>query len=270
MRFSRRTLANLARLMGNTLGHTELNTLFYEYKLETNDRIGNREDRSRALLQGLEEIYNEDDASRIIIEIIERILVKAGKNGQNYQPFINALKIDGFEWKEVIIDTTKKDASSWFPNPPYGSERNEGRLLPTTPMPAALAPEISSLENELKQLGMMTASTHYAQAVNNFIDGNWESCNGQIRPFVEDLYIGIGERLTGIIQKEPLASLQDLKSKGFLDEAEFNQFKSFFSGIQDNGPHRGLSNEQEALFRLHISTSIARYLIFKAEGIKPK
>lgn len=243
MIFSRRTLAALARFMGTTQTHSDLNSLFYEYELETTDSTGNKQDRSLNFVRGLEQKFQADEGDPIIRKVTEMILNKTSTfssiiDNHEYQALISTMRLDGFEFAE-------------------------GRLRPTTPAPAALGPEISVLENDLNQQGMTTASAHYTQAVENFTLGNWEACNGQIRSFVEDFFIGINKSLTGTTRTNAIASLQDLQSNNYLDQDEFHQFKSFWSGIQDRGPHRGLSDEQEALFRLHVSTSIARYLIFK-------
>lgn len=246
MHFSRKTLAYFVDVATSPVGisHSELSTLFYKYNLEEFDIKGNREYRWINFIRGIE---NKEDADKIIIEILEKYLPRMTFAGE-YEALINSLKLDGFLWK-------KDDSETLF--------EKEGHLIPTTPTPAALAPEISALEDNFIGLQMHTARTHYSQAVENFTKGNWESCNGQLRSFMEDFFIQIGEKLTGSLRNDPVASLQDLMSKTFLDIAEFQQFKSFFLGIQDNGPHRGLSSEQEALFRLHMSTAIARYLIFK-------
>jgi hypothetical protein len=71
-------------------------------------------------------------------------------------PFVAALQADGLEFRD-------------------------GKLVPTTPGPASLGPERSILEQELVRLGAEVAATHYRQAAENFADGNWEACNGQIR-----------------------------------------------------------------------------------------
>src|SRR5262249_45827641 len=49
------------------------------------------------------------------------------------------------------------------------------RLVPSNPGPAPLAPELTALEQELNQLGLNVAATHYHQAVDNYTDGNFEA-----------------------------------------------------------------------------------------------
>jgi len=236
----------LARVMGDIYFHSQLDSLFYEYDLEIGNSFDNKLKRSIRFLRMIEANYDVREANNIILEVTVKILSfldELNNKPIDYDSLLSNLRIDGFDF-------------------------TEGQLLPTTPSPASLAPELSALQNKLKEQGLRTAHKHYNQAIENYIRGNWESCNGQLRCFLEDFLLGIGKDLTGTARTDPVSSIQDLKTAGYLDHAEFNQFKSFWSGIQDNGPHRGLSNEQEALFRLHVSTSIARYLIFKLPLIK--
>ena len=89
---------------------------------------------------------------------------------------------------------------------------------------------------------MSVAAAHYRQAYESFVAGNWEAANGQVRSFVEDVLIEVGRRETSKVRSDPSASLQDLRSQGFLDDPEWQTFKGFWQGIQDRGPHRGLSH----------------------------
>ena len=38
-------------------------------------------------------------------------------------------------------------------------------------------------------------------------------------------------------------------------------FRYFWGGIQDKGPHTGLTTHDEALYRLHVGTAIGHYLV---------
>ena len=122
---------------------------------------------------------------------------------------------------------------------------------------------MSQLERDLQELGLNVASEHYRQAHESFVAGNWEAANGQIRSFAEDLFIELGTRQTSIPRSNPDAALQDLRNSGFFDDPEWQTARGFWQSIQNNGPHRGLSDEQEALYRLHVATAIARYSIHK-------
>ena len=239
MSFSRRTLAAFARFLDFAASHSEIEAIFFEFGVDKLDPHGNKLSRSIGLVRAFEQTLEPAKVPPILLEIAERHLPRPSFGGTAQPPvasLLAALELEGFELAGEAFRRT-------------------------TPAPAALAPAISALESSLTKLGLSTAGRHYSQAVDNFTDGNWEACNSQVRPFVEDFIIGLGSRLTQTERKDPNAALQDLKSRGIIDDAEFHQFKSFWSGIQDNGPHRGTSSEEEALFRLHTSTAMARYLI---------
>jgi hypothetical protein len=139
----------------------------------------------------------------------------------------------------------------------------DGRLIPTTPGPATLGPEISGLESDLQTAGLGVALRHYQQANDNLAQGNFEAANGQVRSFVEDLAISVCRLVTTREFNDASAALQHLRQSGFLDASEFNTCRGFWDASHTNGPHHGLSNQDEALFRLHVATAIGRYLLRK-------
>ena len=59
---------------------------------------------------------------------------------------------------------------------------------------------------------------------------------------------------------------QDLRNAERLEDDEFHYFRSFWASIQERGPHAGLSDREEALFRLHVGTASATYLLGKLLG----
>jgi hypothetical protein len=108
------------------------------------------------------------------------------------------------------------------------------------------------------------AATHYRQAVDNFTDGNFEACNGQLRSFLEDLIKGAA-RLRGLPQAAgPQAALDHLRNvANVLDAEEWAVMRALWGAAQDNGPHAGLKDAEEARFRLHTATAAGRYLLKK-------
>ena len=237
MRFSRKTLAAIAEVL-EQIRHSDLNVLFYSYGLEQAQVGGSCADKALAFVRAVEANKQDDEAEQILIEVMERHVAARFQytpNNMRVQALRATLNLDGFEFRDE-------------------------RLVPTTPAPAALAPQISALESDL---GMSTASNHYRQATDNYTDGNWEACNGQIRSFLEDLFITACERVCSKAFRDPNAALQHMRDKGVIDNEEYNILRSVWNGFQDNGPHRGLSFDQEALFRLHLATAIGRYLAHK-------
>ncbi|MCX5772037.1 MAG: hypothetical protein NTZ09_17440, partial [Candidatus Hydrogenedentes bacterium] len=191
MRFSRKTLANLARVM--EIGHTELNALFFEHGIEDAHVTGNQRDKALAFLSAVEARKVPSEADEIVLEVTERLLSLRSEYVRQHDPGIRrllaSLNLDGLDYRD-------------------------GHLVPTTPEPATLGPQISALEIDLANAGLTTAGEHYRQASDNFVDGNWEACNGQLRSFLEDLLIVACERLSGGVFKNTSSALQHLRDRG--------------------------------------------------------
>ena len=238
MKYSDKTTAELCRALGAVVRtHSDLEQLFIEHGLRYDEFEGGLNSRSNALVMALRQRNNGDALTRLLEYVLER-------RGTGFDPsdrLLQFLRVDGFECRD-------------------------GKLVPTAPEPAALAPQLSQLEHDLQGLGLSTAAEHYRQAHESFVASNWEAANGQIRSFMEDFLIELGKRETSKERSDVPAALQGLREKGFLDDAEWQMLRGFWQGIQDKGPHRGLSDKQEALFRLHVATSIARYTIHKSRA----
>jgi hypothetical protein len=234
---SRRTVAALARVLSSAEIH--LGTLFFEFGIESRDLGwgGDPNDRALAFVRGIEECFNPDEAKSVFLEIATRMFQT---EPTRVEALSRSLTIEGFEYRD-------------------------SRLIPVTPGAVNVANEISALESELQGRGFSTAVTHYRQAVDNFVDGNWEASNGQIRSCIEDLFVSAAVS-GGLTTDEPRAALDFLRRDGRIDPKQWNLFRSYWDDIQDNGPHRGLSDPEEAVFRIHMGTALARYLLSSLRG----
>jgi len=241
--FSDKTFAALARSLAHEIySHSEFDLLFVEHGVEQFNTGGNLQVRALRLLTGIREKYGVEKADQIFVELIEQFLNRFQpqrlENSDSIQRLLAALQADEFEYQG-------------------------DRLVPTTPGPVSLAPQISALEMALDHRGFQTALTHFRQATDNFSDGNWEACNGQIRSYLEDLFLRLCEAQTGKYFRDPSGALQHLRDVEKLDPQEWNISRSLWNAIQTNGPHSGLSYQEEARFRLHQSTALGRYLMDK-------
>ncbi len=194
MKYSDKTLSELCRALGAVIpDHAELELVFLEHGLPYDQFSGGIRPRVNGLVMTLR---GRDDGNASLTRLIEYVLRRRGAGWEPADRLLHALRLDGFEWRD-------------------------GKLVPTTPEPVALADELSRLERDLQGLSMSVAAAHYRQAYESFVAGNWEAANGQIRSFVEDFFIEIGRRVTSKVRSDPSASLQDLRNQGFLDEPEW-------------------------------------------------
>ena len=241
MRFSRRTLVALSRVVAEIHTHTDIDTLAYELQLETKAIGSNKQARSLALVRAVECRCEDMQSDREMADLVQSTLLQI-TDWQAGQPVVTgliaSLQIDGLEIRD-------------------------GRLLPTTPGPATLAPEVSGLEFDLEAAGLGVAATHYRQANDNLAQGNFEAANGQVRSFLENLLISICRLTSGRTFSDAGAALKHMRQSAFLDASEFNSTRGFWDASHTNGPHHGLSNQDEALFRLHVATAIGRYVLRK-------
>lgn len=142
-----------------------------------------------------------------------------------------------------------------------GFDVADGSLRPTFPIDI----EIPRIESELMKLlkvhGFSTAKGHLDQAFDAHTRGNWAGANAQLRTFIDSLFDEMADKLdpsarnlsSGQPRRAKLAKLEFFKSS--LNEWS-NDGKGFIDGLikrlHPEGPHPGLSNEDDSTFRMHL------------------
>lgn len=141
-----------------------------------------------------------------------------------------------------------------------------------------ILPEVLDLpatDNEVHQLldhfGFNTPRGHLDQAIAAHSRGEWAGANSQMRSFMEGLFDEIanivdpanaGSAATGHARRQLLARA------GFLSES-LNEWSDqgtgfingFFRRLHPHGSHPGLSDEEDATFRLHLVLLVARQML---------
>lgn len=147
---------------------------------------------------------------------------------------------------------------------------SEGVLRRNLPTDIGLPETESELMRLLTRHGLDTAKGHLEQAVDAHARGNWAGANGQIRTFLDALLDTITERIDPATST--LATGQPRRAKlaswGFLSVA-LNEWaddgKGFLNGLvkrlHPQGPHPGLSDEDDCTFRLHVVLLTATLLL---------
>lgn len=240
MRFSRSTLVALARVIVENNSHTEIDILAYEFRLDKPAVDQNKLAKCLGLVAALEkrceELHDDQEILKLLETVLSRVDYWRRDDSDNVAGLLATLSVDGFELQD-------------------------DKLVVTTPGPARLGPEVSAVEQNLSAYGLNVAASHYSQAVENLARGNFEAANGQLRSFMEDLFISICKAKRSKNFKDARSALQHMKDSGFLEPSEWNMYRGFWDSSQNNGPHHGLSDYSEALYRLHVGTAIARYML---------
>jgi hypothetical protein len=187
-----------------------------------------------------------------------------------WKKLIAGLRMDGFEIVQPDAGGADEDL---FGN----SRRIEGSAELKRMLPNAI-PNLSSRDAEdelqalLKKHDFIVSSGHLQQAINNFSLGNWAAANAQLRTFIEDCLSQIAVQL-GCDANEDSAS-----KRRFLGEysppfllADYNEWHSnvqkpqyvqgLWSRLHPEGSHPGLSEEDDATFRMQIVLISARLLM---------
>lgn len=129
-----------------------------------------------------------------------------------------------------------------------------------------VAEETSRLEQELTRRGWTDAAGHYRLALEAFSRGEWAGSNAQLRSVLEDVLPAAAEAVTGRRPGQPRAAIDILKNRWSLAEGEFDLLRGLWDLSQHRGSHPGLSDEEEARFRLMFVTSECRFLLARLPG----
>ncbi|HEX6983666.1 MAG TPA: hypothetical protein VF181_12975 [Balneolaceae bacterium] len=240
MEFDRRAYIKLARTIEETLRHSEIDQLAKLYELEDFIEGVNKTDRSTSLVGEVESRVNSSSHNLNLKSFVE-----------DYFTYLSEHQFSNVESLKKFINLLES----------YGYCVKDKKLLEINPGPISVVEEISEIEAKLAGLGLNVALTHFQQAIDNYSIPNFESCNSQIRSFLEDFFIEITKIKTEQEFSNPNSALQHLKNENLISGDEWNLARSLYSISCSNGSHRGLSNKEESLFRLHFSTSFAQFLI---------
>jgi hypothetical protein len=190
----------------------------------------------------------DPEASRVALRVAEAVLVKG------------APPIGGggaADWWDELRATIEAD----------GWEYDASNRRLTAVIPGVSVAEVStSLEEQLRRQGWSTAADHYRQALDNFGKLNWASCNSQLRCLVEEILPTAALAVSGVRPKDVQGSLDALKKAAVLVEGEYGMVKGLWSMCQPRGSHPGLSDREEAVFRLLAVTAHCRFLMSRLPG----
>jgi hypothetical protein len=246
MVLSQRTHAELIRAAEHAFTHDDLDLLFMRLEIAGDHQLEQAQGRSK--VRRISRAIQLLDADDRVIDLV-RELVEVEYEGR--------IERWGYDTRQAVrlMESLRTD----------GYDLVDERIIATTPAPTALAPEISKLERDLSARGLGVVLRHYEQAVDAFVDGNLESSNGQLRSALESALLDVCENTTGHRPGHPNGAIDRLVNASKLDEDEARLLKGLVGVSNSRGAHPGLSNGDEALFRLHFTTAALRYLLARID-----
>lgn len=232
MSLSGKLKARFIECVNERLSHTQIETLFIEYEVEGYNRQLNKQQNLNIFVRDCD----EDVLDSVVLEKSYGF-VNSGDTEKS-QKLLSQLRLEGYD---------------------LGSES----IIQIEPEGYSISEIDSFIINYFEDNTYNVSLTHFQQAIENFELNNYEASNGQIRTSYESFIIQFVNNKYSQNNTAVPNALTVLLQKQEIDQNEFDQFKSFWHGIQDNGPHPGISDYEESLFRIHSLIVFFRYLIKK-------
>tara|TARA_B100000929_G_scaffold222650_1_gene178969 strand:- start:63 stop:935 length:873 start_codon:yes stop_codon:yes gene_type:complete len=200
------------------------------------------------------------------------------QEGSIWRKLLAGLRFDGFEIVEEVVDEPS-GRQSIFGYPAKTKVNNLRRMLPRDIPGLDFREAETELVVLLERNNLTVAHGHLKQAISAFQRGEWSSANGELRNFFES-YLNEIAIILGY------AGSGDSKAKrDFLGElsppfllSDYNEWhannqkpqyvQGLMSRMHPHGGHPGLSEEEDATFRLQVTLITARLFLRRFDKLK--
>jgi len=259
--FSRTTIIEAVSLMDDE-PHSNIDRLIIRFGLEE-------------IVAGRRQKYVKEKVNAVSLYLIEN---------QDLQGTINSdLTREVIEFLVQDIPDLDEDYSFKASQDRYSKLRNSlardgyrikgGKLRTILHENIYLAKKESELELLLKTSDFTTTQGHFEQAIDAHTRGAWAAANSQLRTFVESLFDEIAKRVIDDIsllssshnRREALAKTEPPFFMESLNEWKIGSkggfVQGFWSRLQSDGSHPGLSDEEDSTFRLHLVVLVAHHFL---------
>lgn len=276
--FSRMTVVGALEVIASFTKRADMEVLAIEWAVDGQFEI----ESEAAFVAGVARIAVHEDPT-VQTEIgwvpLTRAVVEKAIKAPNYRQdteawakFVSGLRSDGFNvvFREVEVTSNVVLGSD---EPRSVETRRVARLVRMLP---GNITDFGEAEDEigmlLNECGFQVAQGHLKQAMSAFHRGEWSAANGELRNFYEsylnEIADGLGYSGTGDskVKRDFLGNLQPPFLLPDYNEWNANNQKPQFvqglmSRLHPHGGHPGLSEEEDATFRLQISLVTARLFL---------
>lgn len=274
--FNRMTIVAAAEVAADFNSHSDMEVLEVQWGIDGRCSASSKSARvaSWAKLACDEEHTVMTENGRVSLEraLVETAITapEARRGSESWNRLVAGLRFDGFEVIETEISVTSR--FSW------DGEATKKTLTLVRMLPKDI-PGLDFREAEsevvtlLDRSGFAVARGHLKQAVSAFQRGEWSSANGELRNFYESYLNEIAVALGyagGDDSKAKRDFLGATVQPPFLltDYNEWNAnsqkpqyIQGLMSRMHPHGGHPGLSEEEDATFRLQITLITARLFL---------
>ena len=274
--FNRMTVVAAAEVIADFNSHSDMEVLEVQWGITGQCNGSSKAARVASLaniaIQEQIEVMTEDGLASLSRALVEAAIgaPEHKRAGQSWKKLLAGLRFDGFEFVE-----TESEIESDFL---WQSERTEMSLKLVRMLPSDV-PELDFREAKdeisllMDQHGFIVAKGHLRQAISAFSRGEWSSANGELRNFFESYLNEVADRL-GYAGNADSKAKRDFLGSGLEPPfliADYNEWhaknqkpqyiQGLMSRMHPHGGHPGLSEEEDATFRLQITLITARLLL---------
>ena len=272
--FNRMTVVAAVEVISSFHSHNDMEALDVQWRLSGRSSGSSKSARVAALAKiAVEEdieVITEEGLVPLARAVVETAIhaPPMARSSPSWRKFVAGLHFDGFEIVESPVEVE--------PEYPWQSPQTETpvklvRMLPSD-VPAL---DFREAQSEVTQLlarhGFDVAKGHLNRALSAFSRGEWSSANGELRNFYESYLNEIADRLGHSGPQESCAKRNFLGAGAqppFL-LADYNEWDSqktqfvqaLMNRLHPHGGHPGLSEEEDATFRLQIVLVTARLFL---------
>lgn len=271
--FNRMTIVAACELVGEAKTHNDMEVLEAQWGISGRCNASSKSGRVAALARiALEEnlevmtIVGRVPLGRALIDLALEIKERF-RNEEYWTKFLAGLRFDGFEVIETEEEVQIRRGYSRMEK-----VRTLARMLPDDVPGLDFREAESEVEQLLDRHGFAVAKGHLQLALSAFERGAWSSANGELRKLYESYLDEIADKL-GYSGKDDSKLKRDFLGNvqpPFLFE-EYNEWNAnnqkpqFVQGLMNrlhpHGGHAGLSEEEDATFRLQIVLVTTRLLL---------
>lgn len=197
---------------------------------------------------------------------------EAHQETPSWDKLVAGLRFDGFELEKETVPDPRHRQSLFSDEEPTKEVWKIRRMLPEDIPGLDFREAESEIVSLLGRHGFTVAKGHLQQALSAFQrGGEWSSANGELRNFYESYLNEIADRL-GYSGQDNSKAKRDFLGGGveppFLlsyynewDNQKTQYIQALMNRLHPHGGHPGLSEEEDATFRLQIILVTARLML---------
>lgn len=273
--FNSMTVVAATEVIADFKSHSDMSVLEVQWNLDqqgisSSSKSARVRDLAQIAIRLNPQVMTETGRMHLARALVETAILAPDSTTQanEWQKLVAGLRFDGFEIVETELPTTGRN---FWSESATKIKRELRRMLPEDVPETDFREAASEVETMLNHLNLPVARGHLQQALSAFQRGEWSSANGELRNFYENYLNEIANGL-GYMGQGDSKARRDFLGSGltppFLLE-EYNEWHpqktQFVQGLMNrmhpHGGHPGLSEEEDATFRLQISLITARLFL---------